>query len=222
MEVFAVEASASLRRPVGVEAIHLSDAAAVGEMMDQAEAVGVTFGFQLVEHGEGNMRLLRKLDAALGLVVLEHVEEDGTLPVFLCLAAAGRAVMHDVRHVIAFGVPLKGAALELRVEGVDQPKGAVDMKAGGVAPIAEAREEVLLLEAANSLVRHPENDVADCLVLHPISRRAVAPVQPATNSKSGAPCPGAQVAAVWMSRNKSAGEVTRARPRRGLNNLFAL
>lgn len=66
------------------------------------------------------MRLLRKADAAFGFVFLEHVEEDRALPVLLGLAAARRSVVHDIRHFIAFAVPLEGAAFEFRVERVDQ------------------------------------------------------------------------------------------------------
>ncbi len=159
---------------IGIEAIHLADAALVGEVMDHVDAIGVAFRLQAVEHMILHRALVGEAHAPLRLARRQHVVEDRAMPIRLRFSAGGRGILHDLRRHVAFAVPLEGAALEFRMQRVDQPLATGNVHARGNAALAEAGKHLGFLQALEALFRQPEDDVADLLVVHNGSRSGAA------------------------------------------------
>ena len=91
--------------------------------MHEGDEMLVALGGELVDHREIERVALGEIDPDLVLAVFEHVIEDRAAPVLGGIALAGRAVFEGVAFVGLSVVPAKAAALEDRVQRIDEDDG---------------------------------------------------------------------------------------------------
>ena len=96
-----------------------------------------------------------KVDRQLLMAVFEHVVEDRAPPGLRGFALVGRAIFEDVAFVGLGVVPAKAAALENRMQRVDEDDAARHLEALGAAALAEAADQIVFGQACEALADQP-------------------------------------------------------------------
>jgi hypothetical protein len=85
----------------------------------------------------------------------EHVIEDRVAPGFGGFALVGRAIFEDVAFVGLGIVPAKAAALENRMQRIDEDHPARHRDALGAAAFAKTADQVIFGQACETLADQP-------------------------------------------------------------------
>ena len=138
------ETVAPPRQPVGIDAVHLADGSGFTEPVHEGHEMPVALGGKLVDQREVERGAIGEIDPHLVMAVFEHVKEGGAPPVLRRIAFPGRAIFEAVA-LVGFGVvPAKSAALENRVQRIDEDQPARQIEAFGAAALAEAAHQIVL------------------------------------------------------------------------------
>ena len=158
-QALLAEAVGAAGQPVGIEAIHLADGSGFAEAMHEGQEMPVTLRGEIVDHREIERGAIGKIDPHFVMAVFEHVKEDGAAPVLRGVALAGRSIFEAVA-LVGFGVvPAKSAALENRVQRVDEDEAARHIETAGPAALAEAAHQIVLGHAGQALAGQPVHQV---------------------------------------------------------------
>ena len=121
-----------------------------------------------------------EIDQHLVMAVFEHVKEGRAAPVLRGVALAGRAVFEGVALVGLDVVPAKPAALEDRMQRIDEDEAARQIEALGPAALAEAAQQVVLGQAGEALADQPVHQTA-------VGVRGPCPIMPRNRARRKLP-----------------------------------
>src|ERR1700716_1521039 len=107
------------------------------------------------------------------MAVLEHVVEGGAPPVLRGVALAGRAILKTVALVGLGGIPAKAAALEDRVQRIDEDQPARQIEPACPAALAEAAQQVILGQTGQALADQPVHQAQAGREFHAVLCRAM-------------------------------------------------
>ncbi|MEH2469456.1 fructose-specific component phosphotransferase system IIB-like protein [Nitrobacteraceae bacterium AZCC 2299] len=125
--------------------------AVIGEVTDHREIVGLRIG---------------DVDLHLVMAVLEHVEERRASPVGGGLALLGRAIFERIALVGLGVVPAEAAALEDRVQRVDENEAARQLEPTVTTAFAEAADQVVFRQTGEPLADQPAHQFQSWCGVH--------------------------------------------------------
>ena len=97
-----------------------------------------------------------EVDHAMLVAVFEHVVEDRAPPAFGGVALVGRADTRNVSRLVGLDiVPAEAAALEDRMQRVDDDEPVGQLDALGAAALAKAAEQLVFGQAGEALADQP-------------------------------------------------------------------
>ena len=141
-------------RPVGIDTVHLPDGSGLAEPVYEADEVPVPARGEIGDHREVE-RWIGKIEPQFVMAAFEHVIKRGAAPVQRGVALAGRPVFEAVA-LVGFGVvPAESAALENRVQRIDEDDAARQLEALRAAALAEAANQIVLRQSGQPLAHHP-------------------------------------------------------------------
>ena len=143
-QTLRAEAVRAPRQPVGIDAVHLADGSGFTEPMHERHKMTVAFCGKLVDRREVERGAIGEIDPHFVVAVLQHVKEGRAPPVLRRIALPGRSIFEAVALVGLGVVPAKSAALENRVQRIDEDQAARQIEAFGAAALAEAAHEIVL------------------------------------------------------------------------------
>ena len=143
------------RRPVGVEAIHLPHGAGFAEAVDEGDQMLMALGGDLVDHREIELVAFGEVDPDLVMAVLEQMVKHGAAPALGGIARTGRAIFEGFAFVGLGVVPANAAALEDRVQRIDEEEATRQIEPLGAAALAEAAQQVVFGQAGQTLADQP-------------------------------------------------------------------
>src|SRR5256885_616895 len=141
--------------PIGIDAVHLPHGAGLAELVHIGHQMLVTLLDEIAGEFEIVGCVTGELDRQFLMAVFEHVIEDRTAPGLRGLALVGRAIFEDVALVGLGVVPAKAAALENRVQRIDEDHPARHGQAFGAAALAEAADQVIFGQTCEALADQP-------------------------------------------------------------------
>ena len=115
----------------------------------------VALGREFVEARIAERVRVGEVDHAMLVTVFEHVVEDRAPPGLGGIALVARAVLEGVGLVGLDVVPAEAAALEDRMQRVDDDEAVGQIDAFGAAALAEAPEQVVFRQASEALADQP-------------------------------------------------------------------
>ena len=135
----------------------------------------VTFGGEVVDQRKIERGAIGEIDPHFLLAVFEHVKEGGAPPVLRGGARAGRAILEDVALVCFGVVPAKPAALENRMQRIDEEEAARQIDTPCPAALAKAANQIVLGQAGQTLANQPVDQVQSGHKLHKPLCRVIMP-----------------------------------------------
>ncbi len=142
-------------RPVGIDAVHLPHGAGLTELVHIGHEMLVTFLGEIADNSEVVGIAIGEVDRQFLMAVFEHVVENRTPPRLRGFALVGRAVFEHVALVGLGVVPAKAAALENRMQRVDEDQAARHVEALGAAALAEAADQIVFGQTSEALADQP-------------------------------------------------------------------
>ena len=121
----------------------------------KADEMLVTLGGEVFDHRKVERGDVGKVDPDLVGAVLEHVVKGRTPPVLRRRALVARAVFEDVALIGLLCVPAKAAALEDRVQRIDEDEAARQVQPAGPAALAEPAQQIVFRQAGQTLMDQP-------------------------------------------------------------------
>ncbi len=121
---------------------------------------------ELMDHREVEMGAIGQVDRKLVMALFEHVMEGRAAPVLRRLALVGRTVFERIALVARPIAPAEAAALENRMQRVDEAKSARQLDAGCAAAFAEAAQDVVLRQAGQALADQPVDEFETGRIVH--------------------------------------------------------
>ena len=115
----------------------------------------VTLGGQVLDHGKSSAAQSDRSISSSSRPFSSMMVECRAPPVFRGVALVGRAILEPVALVGLGVVPAKSAALEHRVQRVDEDEGARQLQAMGAAALAEAAKQIVFGQTCQALVDQP-------------------------------------------------------------------
>ena len=143
------------RHPIGIDAVHLPHGAGLAEPVHIGHQMLVALLGKFAHEFEIVGPAIGEVDRQLLMAVFEHVIEDRVAPGFGGFALVGRAIFEDVAFVGLGIVPAKAAALENRVQRVDEDHPARHRDALGAAAFAKTADQVIFGQACETLADQP-------------------------------------------------------------------
>ena len=141
--------------PIGIDAVHLAERAGLTEAVHEGDKVLVAFRREVIDHREIERCGVGEIEPQLLVAMLQHVEEGAAPPVPRRIAGIGRAILETVA-LVGFGVvPAKAAALEDRVQRIDEDEPARQVETARPAALAETADQVVLRQAGEALGHEP-------------------------------------------------------------------
>ena len=123
--------------------------------MHERHEMTVAFCGKLVDRREVERGAIGEIDPQFVVAVLKHVKEGRAPPVLRRIALPGRSIFEAVALVGLGVVPAKSAALENRVQRIDEDQPARQIEAFGAAALAEAAHQIVLGKAGQALADQP-------------------------------------------------------------------
>ena len=154
------------RHPVGIEAIHLPHGAGLAEAVHEGDEMLVTLGGEIVDHREIELVAIGEIDPDLVMAVLEQMMEGRAAPGLGGIALIGRAIFEHFALVALGVVPAKAAALEDRMQRVDEDDAARQIEPAGAAALAEAAQQVVFRQSGQTLADQPVHQMRSGRRIH--------------------------------------------------------
>ena len=153
--VFA-ETSFAARRPVRIDAVHVSHGALFAEPVQEHGAMPVAIVAQVLDHVEpfADGRI-EQVETHLAVPLFQHVEEHRATPGFRRIARGRRAIFEHLAFIARPVAPAKTAPFEQRMQRVEKHLPARQLDPHGEAALAEAADQLALRRACKALAGEP-------------------------------------------------------------------
>ena len=172
-QALLAEAVGAPGQPVGIDAIHLADGSGFAKAMHEGQEMPVAVCGELIDQREIERCAIGEIDLEFVMAVFEHVIEGGAAPVLRGMALAGRSILEGVA-LVGFGVvPAKSAALENRVQRIDEDEAARQVETACPAALAEAADQIGLGHAGQALAHQPVHQLQSGREFHEILCRGI-------------------------------------------------